>query len=89
MEKVSLFFVVVDSFYTGRDGGEEFVGNGTGSCGIALKEISFAENDGAVPFLACDAGDIDKTHIHAYAADDGDLGSGYGDMSGAVAEMPV
>ena len=50
-----------------------------------LQEVGIAEDDHFVAFLAGYISDIEKTHVHADAADDGDLLMVDGDATVAVA----
>ena len=85
----SFLFLKIYPFDAWGDGGEHLVGDGACGCGIALQEVSLAEEDDGVALVAFHTSNVDETHVHADAADDGHFVAGDDDMPLLVAEVAV
>jgi hypothetical protein len=81
--------LIVDSADTGGDRGKYLVGYGVGSAGYLLQQFGITEDGHFVTLLARNVCDIQKTHIHADAADDGYLHAMQQHTSVAIAEVAV
>ena len=78
-------FLIIDAAHSGGNRGEYLVGDGVGGAGYLLQEVGIAKDGHFVAFLTGDIGDIEETHIHANAADDGHLMVADGDSPVAIA----
>ncbi len=81
--------MIVYSFYAWRYGSKEFIWNSVGCGGIALQQVGFSEDNYTVPLGTRNVCDINKTHIHAYTADNRGLLASYQDRAPLVSKAAM
>ena len=79
-------FLVVDALDSWGDGGEHLVGDSVGGFAHLIEKSSIAEDNHIVALLTGDTRDVNKTHIHTDASDDGSFPTSYGHLAALVAQ---